>query len=298
MNWRAALAVCCLGGSLFYILFGNFDSLPSQAVLAGLVLLLLPSMWRYMRRVAGREIPGLAAQALAIWGLTWLLEKAMLGRIILGWSYSYNGSHPLSWGPAGIPILIPTVWLVFGWIEDAVISGLRDRLPARIVPPRALRLVLECLAGGWILLSIDTAFEWHFSKAAAFWKWEKTPEAFASVAGVPLWNFGLWFLVGTVVVLTGRLFRSGSRKEARQAGPVWLRMVPIAGLGVLLSAGIAMNLAYGAREGACLSVLSLVALAGAWAWTTRRGRRRDRPSPGDGSGRAPVSPRVPRSTPL
>jgi hypothetical protein len=298
MNWRAALAVSCFGGSLFYILFGNFDSLPSQAVLAGLVLLLVLSMWRYMRRVAGREIPGLAAQALAIWGLTWLLEKAMLGRIILGWSYSYKGSHPLSWGPAGVPILIPTVWLVFGWIEDAVISGLRDPLPARSVPHRVPRLVLECLAGGWILLSVDAAFEWHFSKAAAFWKWDKLPDAFASVAGVPVWNFGLWFVVGAAVVLTGRLFRHWSRKEARPAGPAWLRIAPIAGLGFLLSAGIAMNLAYGAPEGACLCVLSLVALASAWAWTTRRGRRRDRRSPGDGAVRSPVSPRVPRSTPL
>jgi uncharacterized membrane protein len=298
MNRRAALAVCCLGGSLFYILLGNFDSLLSQAVLAGLVLLLLPSMWRYMRRVAGREIPELAAQALAIWGLTWLLEKAMLGRIVLGWSYSYNGSHPLSWGPAGIPILIPTVWLVFGWIEDAVISGIKDRAPGGTGPRHASRLGLDCLAGGWILVSIDTAFEWHFSKAAAFWKWEKTPEAFASVAGVPLWNFGLWFVVGAAVVLTGRLFRARSRDEARRAGPVWLRMAPIAGLGFLLSAGIAMNLAYGAREGAFLCVLSLVALACAWAWTMRRGRHRDRRSSGDGAGRAPVSPRVPRSTPL
>jgi hypothetical protein len=298
MTWRGTLSLACFGGCVFYVFFEKYGSPVSQAVLAELVLLILVSMWIYMRRVEGRGTLRLATQAMLIWAMTWLVERAALGRELAGWTYAYNGSHPLSWGPAGVPVLIPTVWLAFCWVEDAVISALRG-VPeiGRKSPPFRNR-VLECLAGGWILLSIDVAFEWHFAKAAEFWKWEGVPGAGAAIAGVPIWNFLLWFAVGALVPFTGGLFLRGIKKKTMEANSVGIRFVPILGLGILLAAGSVMNLSYGVREGAIFCGFSLLAILAVLGRALRQrpfGNARDR---AEATGQNPISPRAPRSTPL
>ena len=258
MTWRGTLSLGCVGGSLAYVLYGKFGSPVSQALLAGLVLLLLFSTWVFMSRVEGRRPIGLLVQAAVLWSLTWFVERVALDGGFAGWTYLYNRSHPLSLGLAGVPVLVPTVWLAFGWVGDAVVSSLMAKgRPGRKSLHPAGRLLIEGLAGGWVLLSIDAAFEWHFSTAAGFWRWERGAAAGAAIAGVPVWNFLLWFAIGCLVPLSGRLVQPGTTRTATANGAAGVRSIPALGLGALLAAGVTMNIFYDVREGALLCALSL-----------------------------------------
>jgi hypothetical protein len=258
MTWRGTLGLGCVGGSLVYVLYGKFGSPVSQILLAGLVLLLLVSTLDFLGRVERRQPIGLLVQAVVLWSLTWFIEWAALDSGFAGWTYLYNRSHPLSWGLAGVPVVVPTVWLAFGWAGDAFVSSLMATgWPGRKSLHPAGKLLIEGLACGWVFLSIDAALEWHFSSAAGFWRWERGVAPGAAIAGVPVWNFLLWFAIGFLVPLSGRLVGHGTKRAVTENWESGVRIEPALGLGALLAAGAMMNIFYGVREGALLCALSL-----------------------------------------
>lgn len=239
--WKAPLAVLFSTAALLYVLCGRFDDIFSQAIIGVCALLLLIPAFRYVRTVDGRSSRFLVRFSLLILGVSWVVEAFSLNTAILGSKYHYNSSHLASFGPAGVPIIVPLSWLLFGLLSASICSFLGEKSWLRFLrqKSRSGKLFIECLLNGTVFLAIDFAIEWHFSQVAGFWVWQNEKSA-ADLSVIPAGNFLLWFSFGFFIPIAERL--TGARKRKDKKRSLFLRALPALGLLLLQIAGIFLNL--------------------------------------------------------
>jgi uncharacterized membrane protein len=258
--WRIFLSGEFIGAALFYVLYGRFDSFLSQAIVFFQAGILLIWTWRYMKNVEGRDPAGSIRFSLLVWGTGWAFEHLALKTGFLGAFYHYNSLHFLSFGPGGVPFLVPTAWLIFGFLGGSITHFLFERFrprPKAALPP-GLEFLAKSLISGWVMLSLGFSVEWHFSQIARFWNWRPEGSSDPVLGGIPLGNFILWFCFGLLIPQFERM--TGAAKLRDKSPSPFLQALPTLGFGVLLLAGFCMNLAYGFFLGAIYSSASLIIL--------------------------------------
>jgi hypothetical protein len=257
---RIFLSAEFLGAALFYVLYGRYDSFLSQAIVFFQAGILLIWTWRYMKNVESRDPAGSIRFFLLVWGTGWVFEHLALKTGFLGASYHYGSLHFLSFGPGGVPFLVPTAWLIFGYLDGSITHFLFERFRPRrkaALPP-ALEFLAKSLISGWVMLSLGFSVEWHFSHVARFWNWRSEGSSDPVLGGIPLGNFILWFCFGLLIPPFERI--TGVARWKYKSGSLFLQALPTLGFGVLLLAGFCMNLAYGFFLGAIYSSASLIIL--------------------------------------
>jgi uncharacterized membrane protein len=195
---RIFLSAEFLGAALFYVLYGRFDSFLSQAIVFCQAGILLICTWRYMKNVEGRDPAGSIRFFPLVWGTAWAFEYLALKTGFLGAFYQYNSLHFLSFGPGGVPLIVPTAWLIFGSLDGSITHFLFERFQAwrmAILNP-SVEFLAKNLISGWVMLSLGFSVEWHFSHVARFWNWRPEGASGPALGGIPLGNFLLWFCFG------------------------------------------------------------------------------------------------------
>jgi hypothetical protein len=253
-----ALTVVILGLAVAYLTWGRAGEPRSQALLAAPAALLLLSHVRYTWKVEGRPLLRILPYSAAVWGFTWFLE--LTG--VWGGFYSYQSAALGTALLAGVPVLIPTVWMIFCWLAESITEFLfapgRGRTGTWIVRP---------LASGWILLAIAFALEWQFSKAIGVWRWIEAGGGLR-IDGVPAVNFAIWFIVGLSAPPIARLARApfiAYRTENRL-----LRALPLVGFGFLLSISTGLNFGRGFPAAGIFGLASLAVIAASLVLLPRR----------------------------
>jgi len=282
------LTMAVLAMGFGYLALGKFDTAASQILMSGPAVLLFFSHLRYMKFVEGRSWRRLAPAAVLIWSATWLIEA---GGVWAG-LYDYNRSFLVSLRLGPVPILIPTIWVLFCWLASSILhflgfgqgtslrggSGSPDKTcPHRFAhedckawgpgrrqpgPESGTRrfvgsLVLRGLGTGWVMLSIALAIEWHLSKFSGLWTWASGVSDYG-LDGVPWYNFYLWFAVGFLAPFFDKLGRA-PRIEYRT--PVlWLKALPVIGFGLVLLVNSLLNAARGYLYGTLCCAVSFLIL--------------------------------------
>jgi hypothetical protein len=257
---------------LGYFAFGRFDSPASQIILFGPIVFLFTSHIRYMKQVEGRSFRRLLPYAAMLWAGTWMIEAAGVWSGLYEYQKTLLGSIRL--GP--VPILIPSVWLLFCWLAASIIHFLKSGSGA---PQAVPSLLSESLATAWVLVSIALAIEWHFSGLIGLWNWVETPGGM-KIDGVPAVNFLIWFAVGMispVLQRIGRAPRIGYRTDSQ-----FLRSLPVLGFGLVLAFNAGLNLVRGFPWAAALGALSVSILAAALVRKARRSTQAGHPCIVDG----------------
>jgi hypothetical protein len=254
------LTVVILGLAVAYLAWGKAGAQGSQALLAAPAALLLLSHVRYTWKVEGRPLLRILPYSAAVWGFTWFLE--LTG--VWGGFYSYQSAALGTTLLAGVPVLIPTVWMIFCWLAESITEFLfapgRGRTGTWIVRP---------LASGWVLLAIAFALEWQFSKAIGVWRWIEAGGGLR-IDGVPAVNFAVWFIVGLTAPPIARLARApviSYRTESRL-----VQALPLMGFGILLSISTGLNFARGFLAAGIFGLASLAVIATALAFLPRPAR--------------------------
>jgi len=258
--WRISLSVEFLGAALFYVLYGRFDGFLSQAIVFCQAGILLICAWRYMKNVEGRNPARLIRFSLLVWGASWALEHLALKTGFLGAFYHYNSVHFLSFGPGGVPFIVPMAWLIFGYLGGSITHFLFERFQAKRKAPFniSMEFLAKSLISGWVMLSLGFSVEWHFSHIARFWNWRPEGSPDPALGGIPLGNFILWFCFGLLIPQFERM--TGVTRWKYKSGSLFLQALPTLGFGVLLLAGFCMNLAYGFFLGTIFSAASIIIL--------------------------------------
>jgi Carotenoid biosynthesis protein len=259
--WRVFWFAEILGAGLIYVLHGEFDSIFSQSIVASQALVLFICALHHMKNVEGRDPGEFIRFSLLIWVAAWVVEFLALKTGFLGAYYHYKPSRLLSFGSRGVPIIVPTAWLIFSVLDSSISHFLfenfkvRQRAPWR---PWFSLLVKSCLSG-WVMLSLGFSVEWHFSQIARFWNWRPVGDAVSVPEGVPAGNFILWFSFGLLLPLFERITHT---PKFEYKSPGFFRQAsPSLGFGILLSAGLWLNLANNFFLGAVFCSVSLVLLA-------------------------------------
>jgi hypothetical protein len=263
--WRISLSVEFLGAALFYVFYGRFDSLLSQAIVSCQAGILLICTWRYMKNVEGRNPAGMIRFSLLVWGATWAFECLALKTGLLGAFYHYGSLQFLSFGPGGVPFIVPTAWLIFGYLDGSITRFLFERFQARrkAALPSALEFFAKSLISGWMMLSLGFSVEWHFSHIARFWNWRPEGSFDPALGGIPMGNFFLWFCFGLLIPPFERM--TGAARWKYKSASFFLQALPTLGFGALLLAGFCMNLAYGFFLGAIFNAASVIVLGASLA---------------------------------
>ena len=258
--WRISLSVEFLGAALFYVLYGRFDSFLSQAIVFCQAGILLICAWRYMKNVEGRNPARLIRFSLLVWGAAWAFEYLALETGFLGAFYQYNTLHFLSFGPGGVPLIVPTAWLIFGYLDGSITHFLFERFQAKRKPlsSKSMEFLSKSLLSGWVMSCLGFSVEWHFSHIARFWNWRPDGSSDPALGGIPLGNFIMWFCFGLLIPPFERM--TGVARGKYKSGSFFLQALPTLGFGVLLLAGFCMNLAYGFILGTILSAASIIVL--------------------------------------
>ena len=258
--WRIFLSVEFLGAALFYVLYGRYDSLLSQAIVSCQAGILLICTWRYMKNVEGRNPAGTIRFSLLVWGAAWAFESVALKTGLLGALYHYGSLRFLSFGPGGVPFIVPTAWLIFGYLDGSITHFLFEHFRAkrRATVKLSREFLAKSLISGWVMLSLGFSVEWHFSHIARFWNWRPGGSSDPAVGGIPLGNFILWFCFGLLIPPLERM--TGAARWKYKSGSFFLQALPMLGFGVLLLAGLCMNLAYGFILGTIFSAASIIVL--------------------------------------
>ncbi|GEM_PF-1413874 len=257
-----AFAVLFIGSAVSYVLLGRFDRPESTGLLLGMSGFLFIFTFVYIRFMEDVTPDKWIGFSMVIWFLGWLVENVSQRSGLLGgyYHYDYAKLHALSLG--SVPLLVPTIWLLFSLLVGSISHYLNDR-PEFMNKERQVRFLSwkyfeRSLISGGLMLSIDFAIEWHFSSVAGFWKWRI--ETGPSLDGIPIGNFILWFGVGFLIPTLEKGTGVPARNFLREDR--FLRALPALGLCVLLGAGGIMNLFYGFLIGAGLCVFSLSMILG------------------------------------
>ena len=263
--WRIFLSAEFIGAAFFYVLYGRYDSLLSQAIVSSQAGILLICTWRYMKNVEGRNPAGTIRFSLLVWGAAWALEYLALKTGLLGALYHYGSLRFLSFGPGEVPFIVPTAWLIFGYLDGSITHFLFKRFQAKRKAPfnKSMEFLAKSLISGWVMLSLGFSVEWHFSHIARFWNWRPGGPSDPALGGIPLGNFILWFCFGLVIPLLERL--TGAARWKYKSGSFFLQALPTLGFGVLLLAGFSMNLAYGFILGTFFNAVSIIVLGASLA---------------------------------
>jgi len=258
--WRISLSVEFLGAALFYVLYGRFDGFLSQAIVFCQAGILLICAWRYMKNVEGRNPARLIRFSLLVWGAAWAFEYLALETGFLGAFYQYNALHFLSFGPGGVPLIVPMAWLIFGYLDGSITHFLFERFQAKRKAHFSISMefLSKSLISGWVMLSLGISVEWHFSHIARFWNWRPEGSPDPVLGGIPLGNFILWFCFGLLIPQFERM--TGAAKLRDKSPSPFLQALPTLGFGVLLLVGFCMNLAYGFFLGTIFSAASIIVL--------------------------------------
>ncbi len=251
------LTVIILSLALAYLAWGRMGSRGSQALLSAPAALLLLSHIRYTWKVEGRPPLRILPYSAAVWGFTWFLE--LTG--VWGGFYSYQSAALGTVLLAGVPVLIPTVWMIFCWLAESITEFLFA--PGR---GRAGTWLVRPLASGWVLLTIALALEWQLSKAIGVWRWIEAGGGLR-IDGVPAVNFAIWFIVGLTAPPIARLARApliSYRTESR-----FIQALPLIGFGFLLILSTGLNFGRGFLAAGLFGLASLAVIAGALAFLPR-----------------------------
>lgn len=256
------LTVVILALAVAYLVWGRPGGRESQALLAAPAGLLFLSHVRYTWKVEGRPLVRILPYSAAVWLFTWFLE--LTG--VWGGFYSYPSGAIGTVRLAGVPVLIPTAWMIFCWLAESITEFLfapgRGRTGTWLVRP---------LASGWVLLAIAFALEWQFSKAIGVWHWIEAGGGWR-IDGVPAVNFLIWFVVGLAAPPIARLTRTpfiSYRTESRL-----IRSLPLAGFTALLLLSVGLNFARGFPVAGVFGLASLAVIAAGLALRPARPRAR------------------------
>ena len=253
----AAVLLCSV-----YFAFSRFDATASQILILGPVLLLFASDFRYMTRIEGRPVGRLLPFSLLLFALSWGLEATCVRAGLYAYGPSLLGTVRFG----SVPLLIPSMWVLFCWLAASVVHFLSGGEVRGRRPP----LIAESLASAAVLTAIALVIEWHFSSAMGIWSWT-TQEGGWTIDGVPAVNFLLWFAVGAASPFLQRAVRT-PQISYRTRVPV-LKALPVIGFGVVLAAAMGLNWAKGFRSAALANGLSLVLLLAAAARREVQARR-------------------------
>ncbi len=257
-------AVIVLG--LGYFAFGRFGSKASQTFLLVPIVFLFISHIRYMDRVEGRTFGRILLFSLALWTSTWIIEAVGVWSGLYRYAKAFLGAVHL--GP--VPLLIPSVWVLFCWLASSIVHFLWGRGAGR---PNELPLPAESLATAWVLVSIAFAIEWHFSGLIGLWDWNETRGGWL-IDGVPAVNFLIWAVVGIASPLLQRIGRAP--RIAYRTENVFLQSLPVLGFGLVLAFDAGLNLVRGFPLAGALCASSVIGLGTALAFRARRRAGSDR----------------------
>ncbi len=212
------------GGAVIPHGFLSLSPLFDLVFLPALALLLLHAWWTlgYRRGSLLLALAGLTGLAFELYGVN------------AGWGfgglYAYGRSAVAL---SGVPLLIPVFWAAFIYAGYSVVSALA-RLSGRGLPRcgRPGWLFACVMLDGALVVALDLVMD-PLQVASGHWAWREPGIYY----GVPLANFGGWFLV--VILAAGvfralEYFRPGTE---RTAGAVFL--IPVAGY-CLLAGGLAL----------------------------------------------------------
>jgi uncharacterized membrane protein len=260
-SWRIVLSVEFTGAAIFYVFFGRYGSVLSQAIVLGQAGILFICTLRYMKHVEGRHPAKFVWFSLFLWGTAWAVESLGLRTGFLGAFYRYNSAHILSFGLGGVPIIVPTAWLVFGFLSGSIRHFLFDDSAAqrKALPSKRAGFFARSLVSGWAMLSVGFCLEWHFSHIAGFWDWQPAGHADSFLGNVPAGNFLLWFGVGLLIPFFEKI--THAPRLSYKSRSLFLQALPTLGFGVLLLAGVCLNVVYQFLLGAAYCSASLAALA-------------------------------------
>lgn len=251
-------AIVLLGAG--YFIFGRFNSPASQAALFIPMALLFTSHIRYTSHVEGRPLARLLPYSALLWAGAWAIEASG----VWGGLYAYPKSviGALRLGP--VPVLIPSLWLLFCWLAASIVHFLWS--PDR-GGTKGLTLFREIPATAWVLVSIAFAIEWHFSALLGLWNWTAAGVGWR-INGVPAVNFLTWLMVGALSPL---LERAGRAPRIRyRTDSLILQALPMIGFGLVLIVNTALNIARGFLAAGALGGASLLILAAALLAKLRR----------------------------
>jgi uncharacterized membrane protein len=259
-SWRILLSAEFMGAAIFYVGFGRYDRVLSQAIVFGQAGILFICTLRYMKHVEGRHPAKSVRFSFFLWGMAWAVESLGLKTGFLGASYCYNSAHILSFGLGGVPIIVPTAWLVFGFLSGSISHFLSDDSAAqrKALPSERAEFFARSLVSGWAMLSLGFCLEWHFSHIAGFWDWQPAGHADSFLGNVPAGNFLLWFGVGLLIPFIEKI--THAPRLSYQSRSLFLQALPTLGFGVLLLAGVCLNVVYKFLLGAAYCSASLAAL--------------------------------------
>jgi len=256
------LSVSFIGMAVSYVLLGRFDQPESMTLLLCMSVFLFLFTFVYIRYMEDISPKKWVFFGVTVWIMGWLVEEVSQQTGLLGGYYHYDYAHPHAFSLGRVPLLVPTIWLLFSLLVGSITHYLTERrnFKLRIQSGSFPRweLLRNCLISGVLMLSIDFAIEWHFSSIAEFWKWRI--EAGPVLAGIPIGNYLLWFGIGFLVPILERATGVPERKYLRNDR--FLRALPTLGLCILLGAGGAMNIFYEYMMGALLCGFSLFLLLG------------------------------------
>jgi hypothetical protein len=254
----ALLTAAILALAAAYLVWGRSRAGGSRALLVAPAALLFLSHIRYTWKVEGRPFLKILPYSAALWSFTWFLE--LTG--VWGGFYRYEKSALGTVLLAGVPVLIPTVWMIFCWLAESIVEFL-------FAPGRRSRSVglVRALASAWVLTAIALALEWQFSKAIGVWRWIEAGGGWR-IDGVPAVNFLIWFIVGLAAPPIARLVRAPIISYRTDNHLV--QALPVVGFGILLSISTGLNFARGFIAAGALGLSSLAVIAAALTWRRRR----------------------------
>jgi hypothetical protein len=237
--------------AMAYLIRGRFDSRFSQFLLIAPAVLLFFSQIRYTRIIEGRRLLRLLPYSAAVWAFTWAIEAAGVRSGL----YRYQDVVLNAFRLGPVPLLIPTVWMLFCWLAESITEYLFGI-------DRGLRWsgLRRSLASAWILVSIAFTLEWHFSRFIGLWSWAEA-SAGLRIDGIPLINFLIWFAVGLAAPLLADLTRAPVIRYRTDNG--FLRALPAIGFGLTLAINAVLNFARGFTAAGALVLISLFVLGGA-----------------------------------
>jgi hypothetical protein len=248
-----------------FLVSGGIGTPVSRGLLLGLVVALFVFHLRYMTRVEGRTLAGLFPYSLLLWASAGGSEA--LGLWFGAYRYEAMFLTAPKLGP--VPLLIPSMWLLFCWMASSITYFLWGPPPS---PKARFSFLPRALMSAWILISIAFAIEWHFSLSAGIWSWIDAPGRWR-IDGVPIINFMVWFNIGLVAPIIEHAARAP--RIAYRTESLALRALPTLGLILVLFVNSALNFSRGFPGGGVLSGSSFLILAAAAGRRYKNMRRRN-----------------------
>lgn len=189
---RPSVVVVALGWLLavgtigLQIAFPLVDGAAARADLAAITVVVF-YLASVTHAAAYHRLLGLALVGLVLPAIGWVAERVGETSGIPFGSYAYTDVL----GPqlAGVPVVVPLAWAMMGYPTYVAASTVAAH--RRWVVP---------LLVGWSLMAWDVFLDPMMVELGA-WRWTDVTSDLPGVPGIPLTNFGGWFVVGIVIGL-------------------------------------------------------------------------------------------------